>query len=177
MLRPRRDGAEVLKLHEHVGVDRLLHFIRAAEAAGVREDFEHRFGVVIQPIGHVGHVLQRVGVQQAVDGAAFGVAADDDVRHAQADNGELDRGRHAADQAIVLRHKVAGVAEDKQLAGLGVREQKRVHARVAARDNERLGRLAGRELLEQFSIVRKNLALKRAYAGNDVLHGSCAQRV
>ena len=74
-------------------------------------------------------------------------------------------------EAIVLRHEVAGVAEDKQLAGLGIREQKRVDARVAARDDDRFGRLAGRELREQLSIVRENLALKRPYAGNDVLHG------
>ena len=73
---------------------------------------------MFEPVRHVGHVMKRIGVEQAVDGAAFGVAADDDVRHVQADDGELDRGRHAADQTIVLRHEVAGIAQDEQLARL-----------------------------------------------------------
>ena len=112
-------------------------------------------------------------MQQPVNRAAAGMAADDDVRHLQPDDGELDRRRHAAHEAVVLRHEVARVAEHEQLARLGLREQERIDARIAARDDERLGRLAGRELLEQLAILRIDVALKRANAGDDVVHGVC----
>ena len=109
-------------------------------------------------------------MQQSRHRAAAGVAADDDVRHLELDDGELDRGRDAADEAVVLRHDVAGVAQHEQLPGLGLRQQKRIDPRVAARDHHRLRRLAGGELGESLAILRIDVALKGANAGDDVVH-------
>ena len=95
--------------------------------------------MVMEPIGDVRHVLQRLGVEQALDRAATRVSADDNIRHLKRDDRELDRRGYATDDAIVLRHDIARVAKDKQLPRLRVHEQERVDARIAARDDERLG--------------------------------------
>ena len=110
------------------------------------------------------------GCKQPRHRAAAGVAADDDVRHLELDDGELDRGRDAAHEAVVLRHDVAGVAEHEQLAGLGLHQEKRIDPRVAAGDDHRVRRLAGGELGEALAVLRVHVALKGANAGDDVVH-------
>ena len=77
------------------------------------------------------------------------MAADHDVANAQHLDRVLDGGRFAAAGAV-RRHDVAGVAEQKQVAGLGLRDQIRMHARIGAGDEQgdRLLLLGG-ELLEE----------------------------
>ena len=57
-------------------------------------DLLRRLGVA-QPVAHARHRGQSFGIHQPADCAAAGMAADDNVLHAQADGGKLDGGRLA----------------------------------------------------------------------------------
>jgi len=52
------------------------------------------------------------------------MAADDDVRDAELDDRRTRLWPSHANKAVVLRHDVAGIAQDKQLSGLRLRQKK-----------------------------------------------------
>jgi hypothetical protein len=78
----------------------------------------------------------------------------------------------AADRPAVWGHDIAGIANEKQVARVGHRDQVRMHARIGTSDEQgdRLLLFAG-EVLEQFAILRIFVAAKPLDAGEDLVHG------
>ena len=58
----------------------------------------------------------------------------------------------------------------RELAGLGLHQEKRIDPRVAAGDDHRMRRLATGELGETLAVLRVHIPLKGANAGDDVVH-------
>src|SRR5205085_4487835 len=132
-------------------------------------DAFRRLGVG-QPLGDGRKIRNLRRIEQAFDGAAVRVTADDDVLDAESCDGELDRGRFAASLTGMGRNDVAGVPEDEQVAGLRLREKVRVDAGIGAGDEERLGVLSVSERLEQSLERTEVFFLKLVDTLNQFLH-------
>ena len=106
----------------------------------------------------------------ALIGPAVGVAAHDDVRHAEDLDRVLDRGRGPAGHRHV-RNDVAHVANDEEIAGLGARDEIGDDARVRAGDEERLRVLAALgEAAKERAVGRKVLRVKRVDPIDQLVH-------
>ena len=164
-----RELAEVLELDEHVLLDRRGEALVVAEVrVTLAHDRADALGLIDPPL-HEREVLDALRIEQRAHRAAERVAADDDVLHAEHLDRVLDGRRRASGQRRV-GDDVADVAHQKEVPGLRVRDQVRHDARVAARDEERLGVLSLRELREELFVGREVLGLKRVDAKGEFLH-------
>ncbi|MNP08388.1 hypothetical protein D3C76_1004550 [compost metagenome] len=157
--RHRRVGAQVVELRHHVFLGEHAQGIVVGATAVLLDHHLGHFGMA-QPGLHRGHALQGLGVEHRFHCAAIGVAADDDVVHAERHHRELDGGGNAAVHLTVGRHHVADVASDEEVAGGTLGDQFRDDARVGAGDEHRAGVLFVGELLEQGFLLRKDLVAK-----------------
>lgn len=132
-------GFEVLDLHEDVELG------ENAEAFGGVVDALDLFelGSEGEPVGDGGEFFDRFGGEDALHGAAIGVAADDDVGDLEDGDGVFDGGRDAAHGGFVVDGGyVAGVAFDEEFAWAGVGDEVGDDAGVRAGDHEGVGLLA-----------------------------------
>ena len=93
-----------------------------------------------KPVGHAGILIAQVGSDRRGHRPAAGMSADDDV------------------------------AMDEEVAGIGLRDQVRIHARVAAGDEQGQGRLSVGEPLVEVLMLGKNGALEVMDAVDELLH-------
>ncbi|SPO56150.1 protein of unknown function [Pseudomonas sp. JV551A1] len=128
---------------------------------------------VPQPTGHGGHVIQALACGNGGHRTTVGVAADHDVCNVKSSDRVFDRGRNATWLWPIRRHDIAGVADDKQIAGLALGDQFRHQSAVRAGDEERLWRLLIGQILEQFDPLRKGVLLKLQKSVDDRFHGCC----
>ena len=77
---------------------------------------------MLEPCRHSGQRGDVLGVQQALHRSTVGMAADDDVLHAERENSVLDGRSLSAVGRAVGGHDIAGVTEDEQVAGAGLCE-------------------------------------------------------
>ncbi|CAI8737647.1 conserved hypothetical protein [Pseudomonas sp. IT-347P] len=164
----RRMGTQVLQLGDDVflGEDRHAFFFVGAMTVVMHHGFRD-FGVA-QPGFDCRHLFQAVRVEYRTHGAAIGVAANDDVLHAQRQHRVFDRGGHAAVHLAVRRDNVADVAGHEQIARRTLGDQFGDDARVGASDKHRFGRLGRGEFLEEFFLLGKNFMMKMQKAVNDL---------
>ena len=94
------------------------------------------------------------------------MAADDDVLDSQTGHGELDGRPFAAVGRSVGGHDVARVADDEQIAGVRLRDQVGVDARVGTCDEQRFGVLAVCQPLEQLALRAEEAGLEMVNAFN-----------
>src|SRR5262249_2311909 len=100
------------------------------------------------------------------------VAADDDVPHLEHADRVLDRRRLAAGGRAVRGDDVAGVAEDEQVARLGLGDEVGVDARVGAGDEQGEGvPLLTAQRLERRALLAERGGLEPADTLNDLAHG------
>src|SRR5262249_54742930 len=99
------------------------------------------------------------------------MATEDDVLNLEGGDRELDRGPLAAVGGPGGRYDVARVAQDEQLAGVGLRDQVRVDARVGTGDKQGVGLLPFRQALKQLALRAENRRLEMVDALNQFLHG------
>jgi hypothetical protein len=97
---------------------------------------------MFQPGLHIGHPFQPHRVGQRLHGAAIGMAAHDDVAHAQRRHGIFHRGRNTAKLRAIAGHHVARVAAHEEVARLGLQNLFGHDARIRAGNHQRLGVLA-----------------------------------
>ncbi len=174
----RRQGAEVLELHQHVLFDGHRQAGVGVEVSVVFfDDAAGRLGVA-QPRAHRGQPLGALGLEDGLHRPAVRVAADDDVVDPEGGDGVLDGGLFAAAGAVARGHDVAGVAQDEQLAGAGLRQQVGVDARVGAGDKESLGVLFQGQVLEELAPGPEIIGLKPVESLDEFLHGlaQCSPR-
>ena len=126
-----------------------------ASARGLRPEAPQRLVAIAQPARHGRHVGHGFGVEDALDRAAVGMAADDDVGCSERRNGILDARRNADRLAAVDRRDVAGVAFDEQFAGSGLGDHRRHDAGVGAGQEQRLGLLGVRKAFELLPALRE----------------------
>ncbi|MNQ83423.1 hypothetical protein D3C85_985010 [compost metagenome] len=124
-----------------------------------------------QPARNRRQMVKARATRNGAHRAAVGVATDHDILHAQHRDRILDGGRDAAGFWTVRRHDVAGIANHEQFAWFTLRKEFRHHAAVRAGDEQRLGMLRRRELLEELNALRIDFSLKAQEAVDDVTHG------
>ena len=173
---------EVLELRDDVGVDQ-SRVERAVIVGGRarRQIFPGRLNVS-EPFGGQGQARQLAVIallaarmrgirgQDGLDGAAVGMATDNDVPHVQDLDRVLDRRRDAAGHRAVRRHNVAHSAAQEHIAGLGLENQVRYDARVGAGDEEHVGLLAIGEQAETVAVLREDVAAEAGVALKETLH-------
>src|SRR5690349_14796527 len=112
-------------------------------------------------------------IHQGHDGAALGMAANNDVVYLEHLDGELDGGGCGIGAAghISGRHDVANVLEHEEVARLALGNQFGEDTGVAASDEERVRVLAflGKPA-EQAAVTAKLLGLEAMYSVNELLH-------
>lgn len=171
---PDRDGRmslQVFDLREDVFFDGgAEEFVARQVVVLGPHDLPSRFGE-LQPLGSIGKFGEHLGFEQAFHRPALGMAADDDVLDVERADGELDRRRFAAIARAVRGNHVARIAENKQIAWRGLRDQIRIDARIAASDEHRVRRLAGAEPLEEVALFFENLRAKMMDPGDELLDG------
>src|SRR5262249_31723988 len=105
-----------------------------------------------------GKFVERLLLQQSLNRAALGMAADDDVAHAKHLKRILDRRRLAATMPM-RRHQIASVADKKQIAGIGLCDEVRINARIGGSDEQGNGLLTIRCQSLKESTVLGEIAL------------------
>ena len=165
----RRVRAQMLQLGDHILFGEDVHafaFVRAV-AVLLHHGLGH-FGMT-QPGFDRRHLFQAVRIEYRAHGAAVGVAANDDVLHAEGQYRVFDGGGNAAVHLAVGWHDVADVTGHEQIAGRTLGDQFRNDARVGAGDEHGPWRLGRGEFLEEFFLLRKDLMMKMQKAVNDTL--------
>ena len=165
----RRMGAQVVELRHHVLFGQHGQGLLVVAAVAVLCHHAARYLGMTQPGFHRGHGFQRGRVEHRFHRAAVGVAANDDVLHAQGHHRVFDGGGDAAHHLPVGRHHVTDVAVDEQVAGRALGDQLRHHARVGAGDEHGAWVLGGGELLEQLFLLREDLVAKALEAIDDAV--------
>ncbi len=111
--------------------------------------------------------------EKGVNGAALGVAADDDVVHAQIIHGKFDGGGGGVGIAGGAggRNDVADVFDDKQIAGFAVGDELGEDAGIRAGDEKGVGVLPGlRELAKKFPVISELFVPEFMDAFDELLH-------
>ena len=153
-----RMGQQMLHLEADVLLDEGLDLRGALDAGMERfDDAAGGFGVA-EPARDGRHALEGgvVGLEQALHGAAIGMAADDDVLHAEGDDGVFDDGRDAAHHLAVGGNDVTDVAADEHVARGRLGDHLGDDAAVGAGDEEGVGVLSGGEAGELFALFRED---------------------
>ena len=109
-----------------------------------------------------------------MDAAAHGMAHDDDLRHLQNPNRELDRGAGAVECGVLLvgRNEVGDVADDEKLAGTHVEHHGGIDTAVGAGNDERFRALTAlRQSLEPFAPAGPDSVTEAPIAAEKIFHG------
>ncbi|MCY1177218.1 hypothetical protein D9M73_175180 [compost metagenome] len=122
-----------------------------------------------QPGFDRGHFFQALGVEHRAHGTAIRMPADDDVVHAQRQDGVLNCSGNPTVHLPIRGYHITHVTGHEQIAGGAVGDQFRHDARVGTGDEHRTWTLGRRQLLEQFFLLGENLVMKMQKAVNDVL--------
>ncbi|CAI8774316.1 conserved hypothetical protein [Pseudomonas sp. IT-P260] len=160
-------GTQVLQLGDDVllGEDRHAFFFVGAVAVVMHHGLRH-FRMT-QPGFDCRHFFQAVRIEHCPHGAAIGVAANDDVLHAQRQYRVFDGGGNAAVHLAIRRYDVADVTGHEQIARRALGDQLGHDARVGTGDEHRPWRLRRGEFLEEFFLLREDLMMKMQKAVND----------
>lgn len=127
-----------------------------------------------EPIAQVRRVIADFGVaEEGVYGAALGVAADDDVVHAEVDDGKFDGGGSGIGVAGGAGggNDVADVFDDEQIAGFAVGDEFGEDARIRTGDEQGVRILADlRELAKELPIISELVVAEFMDAFDELLH-------
>ena len=130
---------------------------------------------VIEPAAGARQIFEAFLVEGGFEGAAVGVAAEDDVADVEHFDGVLDGGGDAVVAFAGGGDNVAGVAGDEEVAGIGTEDEVGDDAGVGAGDEEPAGALAVGEQLVLLPADGEDLveevlmALKKLFHGGDPL--------
>jgi len=173
-----RVGFQILELGDDVGADE-----RGVERRDVRVGDARRKVIpggldVAEPFGgqrEAGQVaadagVVRVGRKDSFDGAAVGVAANDNVTDVEDFDGVLDGGGDAAGHGAVGRDDVANDAAEEHVAGLGLEDEVGHDAGVGAGDEQNVRVLAVGEEMEAVFMGGEGLGAEFSIAGEETLH-------
>ena len=130
--RHHRVRAQVLNLLQHIFLNGFVQVFRiqrrvTVNAMAFTNDF-HGGTAMAQPFLYVRQALKGRDIQCTFDGTAVGVAADDDVSHAEHRHSIFDGSGHASGLVAVGRDHVAGITADEQVTGVGAGHHVRVDA-------------------------------------------------
>ena len=167
-------GAEIDELGDDVAADDGGEFgvfaLFGAEGLAVSEgSFD-----VVQPATRLGEVLEALAVEGGLEGAAVGVAAEDDVLYLQGFYGVFDGGGDAVDFVAAYGDYIANAAGEEEVAGAGLEDEVGDDAGVRTGDEQPLGGLHLGEQVELGFLVREDVAVEAAVAfheGFDMVNG------
>ncbi len=149
-----RESTQILERDQNAG-----HFTAAEPflMPGLRHLLAH---ALRSALGHIDPGFDELGIhplrhtlEQGLDAAALAMALHDDVLHVQRADGKLQRRADAVIAAafFVGRHQVRHIADDEQIAGLAIEDDRWIDAGIGAGDHQGARALAlcqfGKKLL------------------------------
>ena len=158
-----------------------VFFFRGAQAIGgdievaviAFDGFADRFGEG-NPIAKMLEMFRAaLRIHERGDGAALGMAADNDVRNAEGFDGELDSGAGGVEAGVDVggRDDVTDVFDDEKVAGFALGDEFSNDAGIGASDEQRVRLLAvAREAAKDFAIAAEFALLKPMNSFEQFLH-------
>src|SRR5690606_23193668 len=110
------------------------------------------------------------------DCTAVGVAADDDVSHAEHRHSIFDGSGHASGLVAVGRDHVAGITADEQVTGVGAGDHVRVDSCIGTGEDLNSRVMTVGVGIKQGFELRVNVLANIQYAANNVVHSASSCR-
>ncbi len=170
---PHRDSGmrlQVFDLREDVFLDGGTQQFLAGEVLVLGPDNLPRGFGESEPRGGVREFGEHLGFEQPLHRSALRMAANDDVLDIECADRIFDGRRFAAIARTVGRNNISRIAQDKQITRRGLRDQVWINARIAARDEHRIRRLAGAESFEEVALDIEDLRPKMMHTRDKLLN-------